>query len=75
MRTKSIGGRQYITPPQFAEREGVCLGTIYTWDKHNICPKSWKRGRMRGWWLDQIEAWESAGFPVINELPAEEQLA
>lgn len=68
----NIAGREYITPPQLAEREGVCLGTIYIWNREGICPPSWKRGRLRGWWLDDIREWEDAGFPNLSEQPANE---
>jgi predicted DNA-binding transcriptional regulator AlpA len=51
---------KHLSPEQLAEREGVALGTVYTWNKSASGPPYLRVGRHVRYRLVDVLAWEES---------------
>ena len=52
--------QKHLSPEDLAEREGVPLGTVYTWNSVGTGPRFMKIGRHVRYRLADVIAWENS---------------
>ena len=55
-------GEKHLTPEDLAEREGVPVKTVYTWNSDGTGPRYMKIGRYARYRLVDVIAWENERY-------------